>query len=136
MASWWMRSSRIGSLAAFFSLRCQNATHRCAPDAETPGDFGFGDTGAVQFPDLGGMQSCRHRSAQSLTVLPGVSQASPSSFAQDFPFELGEDRQQAGHRATRRSSKIERLSQRDEPDTEMLQLLKCRQQICYGATPT
>lgn len=69
------------------------------------------------------------------TVLPGVRQASPSSFAQDFPFELGEDRQQAGHRTTRRSSEIERLSQRDETDPEMLQLLKCRQQIRHRPAP-
>jgi len=69
------------------------------------------------------------------TVLAGVSQASPSSFAQDFPFELGEDRQQAGHRATCRSSEIERLSQRDETDAEMVQFLKCRQQVRHRPAP-
>src|SRR6185437_13276800 len=109
MASWWMRSSRIGSLAVFSCLHCQNAAHGGAPDLQATGDLGFGNTGTIQLPNLGGLKARSHRPAELFTVLPGVRQASPSSFAQDFPFELGEDRQQAGHRVTRRSSEIERL---------------------------
>jgi len=63
----------IGSgLSPVFSrLCCQNATHRCAPDSETPGDFGFGNTGTIQLPNLGGLKARSHRPAELFTVLPG-----------------------------------------------------------------
>jgi hypothetical protein len=48
--------------------------HRCAPGAETPGDFGFGNTGTIQLPNLGGLKARSHRPAQLFTVLPGVRQ--------------------------------------------------------------
>ena len=89
----------------------------------------------MQFPDLGSLEARSRRPAQSFAVLPGVRQASPSSFPQNLPFELGEDRQQAGHRATGRRGQIQRLGQRDETDAEMLQFLKCRQQIRYRPAP-
>jgi len=56
-------------------------------------------------------------------VLPGVSQASPSSFPQNLSFERGEDSQQSGHRSTGRRGQIQRLSQRHEPDAEMFREL-------------
>ena len=58
-----------------------------------------------------------------------MSQASSRSFAQDLPFELGEDRQQSGHRTTGGRGQIQRLGQGDEPNSQMLQFLECRQQV-------
>jgi len=85
--------------------------------------------------DGGGLKARRLRPAQPPAVLAGVSQASPGSFAQDFPFELGEDRHQAGHRATRRSSEIQRFGQRYEADTEMPPFLECSEQVGNRPSP-
>lgn len=35
----------------------QNATHGCPADLKPPRDLGFGNTGTMQFTDLGGVQS-------------------------------------------------------------------------------
>lgn len=62
-------------------------------------------------------------------------QAGPGSSPQDFPFELGEDRQQSGHGATRLRGYVQRLGQRNESNTQMFQFLKGGQQIGHGAAP-
>ena len=64
-----------------------------------------------------------------------MGQASPSPFPQNLSFELGEDGQQSGHRSTGWRGQIQRLGQRHEADTEMLQFLKGRQQIRYRPAP-
>ena len=75
------------------------------------------------------------RPTQALAVLPGVRQASTHPLAQDLPFELGEHRQQAGHRATGWCGQIQRFGQRYETDSEMLQFLKRCQQVRHRPAP-
>ena len=65
----------------------------------------------MQFPYVGGMESGCHWSAQSFAVQPSVGQASSSSFPQNFPFKLGEERQKAGHGAASGRGQIQRLGQ-------------------------
>ena len=127
MASLWIRSSRIGSWAGFFTASPPGCGAPRSDRPEAPGDFGLRrQLGAAS--DLGGARRGQ-RPTQSFAVLPGVGQPSPSSFSQNLPFELSEDGQQTSHRATSRSRQIERLSQRYETDSEMLQFLKRRQQV-------
>jgi NAD(P)-dependent dehydrogenase (short-subunit alcohol dehydrogenase family) len=64
-----------------------------------------------------------------------MSQASPSSFPQYFPFEFGENCKQSSHRSTSRRGQIQRLGQGNERHTQLLQFLKGRQQIRYRAAP-
>jgi hypothetical protein len=64
-----------------------------------------------------------------------LSEARPSSFPQNLPFELGEYSQQARHRATGWRSQIQSLGQRNETDTKMFEFLQRRQQIGNRATP-
>jgi len=78
----------------------------------------------MQFPDFGGEYGRGCRPTQPFSVLPSMGQSGPRSFPQDFPFELGEDRQQSSHGATRRCGQIQCLGQRNEANTEMLQFLK------------
>ena len=114
----------------------QNAAHRGAADLQAAGDLGFADASAMQFPDLcgcGGPRSCGR--PRRCAVLPGVRQASAHPFPQNLPFELGEDGQQPGHRATGGRGQIQRLGQRDETHSEMLQFLKCRQQVRHRPAP-
>ena len=61
--------------------------------------------------------------AQPFPVLTGMGQASLGPFPQDFSFELGEDRQQAGHGPSGRRGQIQRFGQRDETDAKMVQFL-------------
>jgi hypothetical protein len=49
------------------------------------------------------------------------------AFPQDLSFELGEYSEQAGHRSTGWCGQIQRFGQGDEPDTKMIQFLKCCQ---------
>jgi hypothetical protein len=65
----------------------------------------------MQFPDFRGVYGRGCRPPQPFPVLPGVRQASPSSFPQNFSFELGEYSEQAGHRTPGRRGQIQRLSQ-------------------------
>ena len=58
-----------------------------------------------------------------------MGQAGAYPFLENPPFELGEDRQQARHRSTRRRGQVQRFRQRDKPDAEMLQFLEGRQQV-------
>jgi hypothetical protein len=67
----------------------QNAAHRGPTDLKPAGDFSFGDTSAVQFPDLSGMPARRDRSTQLFAVQPCLNQSGARAFAQDLPFELG-----------------------------------------------
>src|SRR5580704_16516478 len=130
MASFSMRSSRIGSLRGFFiGLRGQYAAHRSPANLKPAGDFSFGDTGTVQSPDLSGVPSRRDWPTQLFAVQPCLNQSGACTLAQDLTFELGEDCQQAGHRATGGRREIERFGQRDEADSEMLQFLKGREQV-------
>ena len=78
----------------------------------------------------------RLRPAKPFPILPGVRQTSPSSFPQYFPFEFSEYCEQASHRSSGGCGQIQSLSERNEPDTQMLQFLECCQQICYGSAPT
>ena len=64
------------------------------------------------------------RPAQAFAVLPRLRQAGPSSLAQNLPFELREDGQQASHRATGWCGEIQGLGQRDKADSQMFQFLK------------
>ncbi len=83
----------------------------------------------MQFPDFGSMDRRSYRPTQPFPVLPRMSQAGSRSFAQDLSFELGENRQQSGHRSTGGRGQIQRLCQGDEADSQMLQFLECRQQV-------
>jgi hypothetical protein len=62
-------------------------------------------------------------------------QARPRSFLHNLPFELGEDRKQAGHGSTGWGGQIQRLGQRDEADAEVFEFLGRRQQIRYRPAP-
>jgi len=87
----------------------------------------------MQFPDFRSVDGRGCRPPQPLPILPRMSQASPSSFPQYFPFEFGENCEQSSHRSTSRCGQIQRLGQGNEPHTQMLQFLKGRQQIRYRA---
>jgi hypothetical protein len=63
------------------------------------------------------------RAAQSLAVLPGMSQTSTNALAQHFAFELSEDREHSGHSAAGGDSQVQGLRQRDEADARMFQFL-------------
>jgi hypothetical protein len=127
------RSSIIGF--PWSHCGCENPAYRCAADLEATRDLCFGYAGAVQPPDLGGVHSRGYWPAQLFTALSCVGQASPSSFPQNLSFELSEDSQQTGHRATGWSRQIERFGQRDEADTEMIQFLESCQKVRHGPTP-
>jgi hypothetical protein len=71
----------------------QDTTHGGAADIETAGDFRFADSGPAQFADLIGVQSRGCGPAQTLAVLPGMSQSGAHAFPQYLSFELGEDGQ-------------------------------------------
>jgi hypothetical protein len=77
----------------------------------------------------------RFRPAQTFAILPSLRQANPSSFPQNLSFELREYGKQTGHRATGGCGQIQGLGQGDEADAEMIQFLKCGQQICYRSVP-
>ena len=68
----------------------QDSADGSAPDVKPASDLRLGDASAMQSPDLGRVRGCRCWPAQTLAVLPGVGQASPSSFPQNLPFKLGE----------------------------------------------
>lgn len=81
------------------------------------------------------MDTGGERQAQTLAALPGLGQPNAGSFAQNLSFELGEDGKQTGHGAPGWRSQIQRLGQRNEADSQMLQFLECRQQIGNRAAP-
>ena len=68
----------------------------------------------MQFPDVRSVLGGGCRPAQSFSILPRMRQAGSSSFPQNLPFELGEDRQQTGHRSTGRRRQIQRFGQGNE----------------------
>jgi len=68
-------------------------------------------------------------------LLTGVIQTGADAFAKDVPFELCKHGVQASHGAARWCSQIERFRQRYETHAEMLQFLKCRNQVCDGPAP-
>ena len=67
--------------------------------------------------------------ASSRTNIQGLGQPGSSSLPQNLPFKLCEYRQKSGHGSTGRRGQIQRLSQRHEPDSQMLQFLKRCQQV-------
>jgi hypothetical protein len=81
----------------------------------------------MQFPDFRSVYGRGCRPTQPFPVLPRMGQASSSSLPQNLSFELGENREQTGHRATSWRGQIQCLGQRHEPDAKMLQFLKHRQ---------
>ncbi len=87
----------------------------------------------MQLADLRGLKSRGYWPAESFAILPGMGQTSPGSFPQNLSFELGEDGQQTGHRATGWRSEVECLSQRYETDSEILEFLERRNKIRDGA---
>jgi hypothetical protein len=102
----------FGKLAGDLFLEgigCQQPTNRGATDLQPSGDFGFADAGAMQFPDLGGVDGRGCGPPQLLAVLTSMRQASPRSFPQNLPFKLREDRQQAGHGAPGWGGQVQRL---------------------------
>jgi len=113
----------------------QNPANRGSTDLQPAGDFGFADARTVQFPYLASLESSGDGPAQFLPVLPGVGQASPDPFPQDFSFELRENSEQPGHGSTGWRRQIQRFGQRDETNTEMLQFLECHQQVRYRPAP-
>lgn len=88
----------------------QKSPHRGAADLQAAGDLGLADPCAMQFPDLSSVDGGSRRSAEPLAILAGMRQASPRSFPQNLPFELGEDSQQASHGPTGRRGQILRLA--------------------------
>jgi hypothetical protein len=98
-------------------------------------DFGFADAGPVQFPYFRSTDRRSCQPPQSLSVLPCMRLASPRSLAHNLGFELGEDSEQAGHRATGWGSQVQCFSEGNEPDSKMFQLLECGQRICNRAAP-
>jgi hypothetical protein len=113
----------------------QNAADGGTADLQAACDFGFGHASTVQFPDRSGLEACGYGPTEPFTVLPGVGQSSPSSFAQYLFLKLCEDSQKNGHRSAGWRSQIQCLGERDETDAEMFQLLECRQQIRHRPTP-
>ncbi len=67
--------------------------------------------------------------AQLLAVLACVGQASARSFLQNLPLEGGENGQHGRHRPSGGRGQIQRLGQRYETHSEMLQFLEGGQQI-------
>lgn len=65
--------------------------HGGAADAALACDIGFGEAGTVQLANPSGMKGSCHWSDETLTALPGTSQAGTQAFAQNFAFELGEN---------------------------------------------
>ena len=66
----------------------------------------------------------RRRPAEPLAVLPGVGQASPSSFLQNLPFKGGKNSEHGGHGATGRRREVQRLGQRHEADAQVRKLYR------------
>jgi|GEM_PF-5294440 hypothetical protein len=73
----------------------------------------------MQLPDFRSVYGCCGRPTQTFPVLPRMRQTGPSSFSQNLPFELSENRQQTCHRATGRGGQIQCLGQRNEANAEM-----------------
>ena len=83
----------------------------------------------MKFPDLVGVNGRRDRPAQALAVAPCMRQAGADTFAQDLPLELGEDRQQTGHRSTGLGRQVQCLRKRHETHSQVFQFLQGRQQV-------
>jgi len=77
----------------------------------------------------------RSWAAEPFAVLPSMGQASEGSFAQNLPFELGEDGQQASLGSTGWCGEIQSFRERYEADAEMLEFLQCSEQVCDGPAP-
>jgi hypothetical protein len=109
--------------------------HGGATDLQAPGDLGFRDAGAMEFPDLSSVKPSGHRPAQRIAVLPGMGQTCANPVPQNVSLELSEGSQQACHSSTGWRGQIQRFGERYKTDSEMLQFLDCCQQVRYRPAP-
>ena len=65
----------------------------------------------MQLSDFVRVDCGRDRPPQPFPVLPRLGQASPITLPQNLSFEIGEDRQQTGHRSTGGRSQVQCLGQ-------------------------
>jgi len=75
----------------------------------------------MQLPDLSGLESRRLRPPQSFAIQSGLSHASSRSLPQNLPFELSENRQQSGHRATGWRGQVQSFSEGNETYAKVFQ---------------
>ena len=73
--------------------------------------------------------------AQPFAVLLGMGQSSPSSFPQNLPFELSENRQKSGHRSTGGRGQVQRLGQPVVSLTRTLNVGPIAVEKALSATP-
>jgi hypothetical protein len=64
-----------------------------------------------------------------------MGQTGSDALAQDLALKLGKHGEQASHGAAGGRGQIKRFGQRNETHAEMLQLLKCRNEIRDGPAP-
>jgi len=114
----------------------KNAAHRGAPDLQAASDLRFANASTVELPYLVGVECCRYRPTQALAVLAGVRQAGANSFPENLPFEFCKNGQQARHGSTGWGGQIQRLHERHESDSQMLQFLQGPEQVGYRSAPT
>jgi hypothetical protein len=107
----------------------QDSADGGAADFEAAGDFGFADAGPVKLPDLPGLLCRGSGSTQFRSFAAGFDESGADAFAEDFVFELGEDRQQSRHRTASWRGQIQRFGQRHETDAEFRQFFECNDQI-------
>ena len=75
-----MCTFRAGLICASYRSG-QNAAHRRSGYLKSPGDFGFGYTGTMQFADFCGVQSRGNRSAELFAVQPRLNQSGARAVA-------------------------------------------------------
>jgi len=135
MASFWMRSSRIGSLSGFFIALLPECGVLMYVRSATGGRSGFAETSTVELLYLVCVEGRRYRPVQALAVLACLRQASTNSFPENLPLELREDGQQCRHGSTGWGRQVQCLRQRYEADAEMFQFVQGRQQVRDGPSP-
>ena len=99
------------------------------------GDFGFAHDGAMQFPISAACTAAVAGRPRRFPFSRGMSQARPQFALVKSPARTRRRCQQARHGVTGWRAQVQCFGERDETDAEMLQFLKRRQQICYGAAP-
>ena len=107
----------------------ENPTNGCSGQVEAAGDLSLADTGAIEFPDLCRVRVDGPRAPESFAIQFGLGESSTHTFAKQIVLELGEDRKQSGHCATRCCGHIERFGERNKTDSKFGQLLERRHQV-------
>ena len=79
--------------------------------------------------------SHRRWAAEAFALLAGVIQTGTYTLAQNLPLELREHREQTRHRATCWRGQVKCFGERYESDSEMLEFLERRNQVCDGPAP-